>query len=88
MRRATRLPVLEDASTHDVSSRGTATERTNDFGAKMIGMVGQGCSASDARDCQGARNGYEQRETANEMNPFSGSAARYATPVLRRGVDY
>jgi hypothetical protein len=70
VRRATRLAVLEDASTHDVASWGTATERTNDFGAKMIGVVCQGLSASDARHCQGAGNGYEQRETTNEIESF------------------
>jgi hypothetical protein len=72
MGRATRLPVLEDASTHDVASRATTPERTNDFGAKMIDMVGQGLSASDARDYEGAGNGHEQRETTNEIEPFSG----------------
>ena len=76
MRRATRVPVLKDASTHDVASRSTATERTNDFGAKVIGMVCQRLSASDARDCQGAGNGYEQRETTNETILSLEAAAR------------
>jgi hypothetical protein len=88
VRRATRLSVLEDASTHDVASRGTATERMNDFGAKMIGMVWQRLSASDARDCQGPGDGYEQRKTTNEIDPFSkgGGALRDARTPPWRGL--
>jgi hypothetical protein len=79
--------VIEDASAHDVASRAAATESTNDFGAKMIGMVCHGFSASDARNCQGAGNGYEQRETTNEIESFlwGGDALRDAR--IRRGVD-
>jgi hypothetical protein len=80
--------VFEDASTHDVASRRAATERTNDFGAQMIGMVCQRLSAGNARDYQGASNRYEQRKTANESNLSFGAAARHATPVFRRGVDF
>jgi hypothetical protein len=52
---------VKDASPHDVAPWGTATECTDDFGTKVIGVVRQRRGLSGTGDGQGARNGHEQR---------------------------
>lgn len=52
---------VKDAATHDVAAWGAATECTDDFCTKMIGVVRKRRGLSGTWNCQGAGNGHEQR---------------------------